>query len=384
MSAYKPLGGRIFTLPFLVLGALALIGMYFLALRFIYGMGAASNLNGAHAWGIWVVYDVVIGTAFACGGYALALTVYVLNKGQYHPLIRPALLASLLGYGLGGFGAFFDMGRWWQFYNILLPWNWNFNSVMLEVGLCVMTYITILVIEFAPAILEFLGSRFAADKLLKILNKFLFIFIAVGVLLPSMHQSSLGSLLIAMGHKINPLWQTWHIQPLLALLTAICMGFSIVVFEGSFASAGLNQPSETPLLKGLSKGIIGLLGAFLVVRFTALAVQGKLGLLFAGDFASLMFLIETLLFITPMVILASEQRRAQGGQLLIAAVSMLLAGALYRFDAFLITFNPGPGYSYFPSVPEIMVTVGIVALEIMAYLVLVKILPVMHDAEHKA
>ncbi|MDD5393073.1 MAG: Ni/Fe-hydrogenase cytochrome b subunit [Thiothrix sp.] len=380
MSAYKPLGSRIVTPPFIALGVIAAIGFFFLAMRFIYGMGSVTNLNGAHAWGIWVVYDVVVGTAFACGGYALAITVYVLNKGKYHPLIRPALLASLLGYALGGLGAFFDMGRWWQFYNILLPWNWNFNSVMLEVGLCVLTYILVLVIEFSPAVLE----HFGAKKLLAVLNKMLFFFIAIGVLLPTMHQSSLGSLLIAMGYKVNPLWQTWQLQPLLALLTALCMGFSIVVFEGSFATAGLRRPSETPLLKGLGMAIVGLLGAFLAVRFITLLVQGKLGLLFAFDFASFMFLVETVLFVVPLVILLSPKRRENGGQLLIAAVSMLLGGALYRFDAFLITFAPGVGYSYFPSVPEIMVTVGLIAFEIMAYLVLVKLFPVMHDAGHEA
>jgi len=202
MSEHKPLSGKIFTLPFFVLSIVAAIGIYFMAQRFMSGMGSVSNLNGGFAWGIWVVYDVVIGTAFACGGYALAFVVYIFNKGKYHPLMRPAILASLFGYALGGFGAFFDMGKYWQFYNIFLPWNWNFNSVMLEVGLCVATYILILVIEFSPAYLERIGAK----KLLKSLNKVLFIFIALGVLLPTMHQSSLGSLLIAMGHKVDPLW----------------------------------------------------------------------------------------------------------------------------------------------------------------------------------
>lgn len=374
MNAYQPLGGRILTAPFVGLGLVAAVGFFFLAIRFVEGMGAVSNLNGAHAWGIWVVYDVVVGTAFACGGYALAITVYIMNRGKYHPLVRPALLASLLGYALGGFGAFFDMGRWWQFYNILLPWNWNFNSVMLEVGLCVMAYILVLVIEFAPAFLERIGAKW----LLKWLDRVLFVFIAVGILLPTMHQSSLGSLLIAMGHKVNPLWQTWQLQPLLALLSALCMGFSIVVFEGSFAAAGLNRPSETHLLKGLGKIIMGLLIAFLTVRWVEIIVRGKLGLVFAGDLASLMFLIETVLFVAPVLILALPAYRRSGPWLLVAAVSMLLAGALYRFNAFLITLNPGPGYSYYPSVPEIMVTVGLVAFEIMAYLLLVKILPVLH------
>ncbi|MFK5986583.1 MAG: Ni/Fe-hydrogenase cytochrome b subunit [Pseudomonadota bacterium] len=377
MSAYQALGGRILTKPFMFLLAVFLISCIFIFQRFYYGMGEVSNLNGGFAWGIWVVYDVVVGTAFACGGYALALAVYVFNKGKYHPLMRPAILASLLGYALGGFGAFFDMGRFWQFYEIFLPWNWNFNSVMLEVGLCVATYIVILVLEFAPTFLDKLGFK----KLHKILNKMLFFFIALGVLLPTMHQSSLGSLLIAMGHKVHPLWQTMHMQPLLALLTALIMGFSIVIFEASATSVGFARKSESALLSGLGKIIIGLLSAFIAIRLLVLIIQGKIGLIFAGDFGSVMFLLEMVLFIIPLYILISPKNRNRGSQLLIAAVCMLFAGTLYRFDAFLLTFNPGPGYSYFPSAPEIMVTLGIIALELMAYLILVKTLPVLHSEE---
>ncbi|MEJ1297091.1 MAG: Ni/Fe-hydrogenase cytochrome b subunit [Candidatus Sedimenticola sp. (ex Thyasira tokunagai)] len=378
MSGHKALNSRIITPPFLFLALILLIGGYFGVQRFMEGMGAVSNLNGGFSWGIWVVYDVVVGTAFACGGYALAFTVYVFNKGKYHPLVRPAVLASLLGYAMGGFGAFFDMGRFWQFYEIFLPWNWNFNSVMLEVGLCVAAYILILIIEFAPAFLERIGQK----KLLKVLNKVLFLFIALGVLLPTMHQSSLGSLLIAMGHKVHPLWQTLHFQPLLAILTALTMGFSIVIFEASFSTVGFRRSSETDLLAGLGKVIVGLIAVFLGARLVILVLQGKLGLIFAGDFASLMFLLELALFIIPLVILLSPQRRNRGGTLLIAAVCMLFAGSLYRFNAFLFTYDPGPGFSYFPSVPEIMITLGIIALELMVYLAVVKRLPVLHREEH--
>jgi Ni/Fe-hydrogenase subunit HybB-like protein len=373
-EGHAPVGGRIFTLPFMGLGVLALIGLYYLGLRFTDGMGAVTNLNGGHAWGIWVVYDVVVGTALACGGYALAITVYVLNKGKYHPLVRAAVMASLFGYALGGFGAFFDMGRWWQFYNIFLPWNWNFNSVMLEVGLCVATYILVLFIEFSPVLLE----KFGWTGLEKKLNKVVFFFIALGILLPTMHQSSLGSLLIAMGYKVDPLWQSLQLQPLLAILSALTMGFSIVIFEVAFAAVGLKRPTESRLLSGLSKAIMGLLIVFLVVRFAELIVRGKLGLAFAGDMDSLMFLLETALFVIPVILLATPENRNNRRLMLIAAISMILAGSLYRFNAFLIGFDPGPGYSYFPSVPEIMVTVGIVAAEIMAYLVFVKKLPVLH------
>jgi Ni/Fe-hydrogenase subunit HybB-like protein len=378
MSAHYPLKRPVITLPFMVLGVIALIGTYYLAQRFIHGMGIVTNLNGGYAWGVWVVYDVVVGTALACGGYALAITVYVMNKGQYHPLMRPALLASLLGYGLGGIGAMIDMGRYWQFYNIFTPWHMNFNSVMLEVGLCVATYILVLCIEFAPTLLEKIG----AQGLIKALNKVLFLFIALGVLLPTMHQSSLGSMLIAMGWKVHPLWQTLHLQPLLAILTALTMGFAVVVFEASFSAVGFRRPSETPLLAGLGKGIVGLISTYLVFRLGEILINGKLGLIFAGDLGSLMFLLETALFVFPLVVLSSAKYRGHGPMLLWASVSMLFAGSLYRFNAFLITYDPGPGYSYFPSVPEIMVTAGMVALEIMVFLFVVKKFPVLHNAKH--
>ncbi|MBT2968723.1 MAG: Ni/Fe-hydrogenase cytochrome b subunit [gamma proteobacterium symbiont of Ctena orbiculata] len=378
MSAYQPLKRPVLTLPFLALSVIALIGTYYLALRFIHGMGIVTNLNGGYAWGVWVVYDVVVGTALACGGYALAITVYVMNKGKYHPLMRTALLASLLGYGLGGVGAMIDMGRYWQFYNIFTPWHMNFNSVMLEVGLCVATYILVLCIEFAPTLLEKIGAK----GLIKSLNKVLFIFIALGVLLPTMHQSSLGSMLIAMGWKVHPLWQSLHLQPLLAILTALTMGFAVVVFEASFSSVGFRRRSETPLLAGLGKGIVGLIAVYLLFRFGELLVNGKLGLIFAGDLGSLMFLLETALFVFPLVVLSSAKYREHGPLLLWASVSMLFAGSLYRFNAFLITYDPGAGYSYFPSVPEIMVTAGMVALEIMVFLFVVKKFPVLHDAKH--
>jgi len=197
-----------------------------------------------------------------------------------------------------------------------------------------------------------------------------------------MHQSSLGSLLIAMGHKVHPLWQTLYMQPLLALLTALIMGFSIVIFEASASSVGFRRKSESALLSGLGKIIIGLLSVFIIVRMAVLMIQGKLALIFSGDFGSVMFMLEMALFVMPLFILLSPRNRNRGSQLLIAAVCMLFAGTLYRFNAFLLTYNPGPGYSYFPSAPEIMITLGIVALELMAYLLVVKTLPVLHREEH--
>ncbi len=376
MSHHVVLNRPWLTKPFLVLGVIAAIAIFLIGWRFVNGIGSVTNLNGGFPWGVWVVYDIVVGSALACGGYALAVTVYVFNKGQYHPLIRTALLTSLLGYGFAAAGAFIDMGRWWNFYNVFL--HPNTHSVMLEVALCVFAYVIVLFIEFLPTVLE----KLKADALLKKLNGVLFFVIALGILLPTMHQSSLGSVLIAMGWKVHPLWQTLEFLPLLAVLSAFTMGFAIVIFEASVTAVGLKRQPETHLLSGLGKIIVGLIVAFLVVRFAALAMTGKLGLIFAFDLGSIMFLIETALFVYPVVVLMSPTQRAQGRPLLYAAVSMLLAGSLYRFDAFIITFNPGAGYSYFPALPEMLITVGTVAMEIMAFLFIVKQYPVLAREEH--
>lgn len=386
---YQALDDRkIFTPFFLLMVAIAAFGTIFLIIRFVAGMGVVANLSGGYPWGVWVVYDIIVGTAFACGGYALAITVYLFNQGKYHPLVRPALLTSLLGYGFAAFGAFVDMGRYWNAYNMFLPWQMNANAVMLEVGLCVAAYVMVLAIEFSPAVLDWLrkqtGWQVKAEAWRKLLDKGLFFFIALGILLPTMHQSSLGSFMIAMGYKIHPLWQTMELTPLLAVLSAFAMGFAIVIFEGSMATTGFKRHPETHLFSGLGKILRGLIAAFLIIRFAYLIFAGKLGAMFAFDLGSLMFWIETALFVYPLAVLSSEEKRGNGKHLLYAAVSLLLAGALYRFDAYLITYNPGPGYSYFPAFPELIMTVATIATEIAVFLFVVKKFPVLPREEHAA
>jgi Ni/Fe-hydrogenase subunit HybB-like protein len=343
-----------------------------LAIRFFYGIGAVTNVNDGYTWGIWVVYDVVIGSAFACGGYSVALLVYIFNKGEYHPMIRPALLASLFGYTLAGAGVIFDLGRYWNAWHIYWPGYAQVNSVMFEVAVCITAYIVVMWIEFSPAFLE----KFGLKDIKKKLNKSLFFIIALGVLLPSMHQSSLGSMLVVFGTQIHPLWQT-VLLPLIYLITALTMGFAVVIFEACIASSGFKRPLEMFLLGKLSKVMWWMLIVYMVVRIGDLVVRGVLGYMFDMNIEAFMFWVEMALFITPMVILSSAQSRKQPAKLFIAACSLMLAGFILRINCFLVGYETGPGWHYFPSVPEIMVSVGMIAFEILAYIVLVRYLPVL-------
>ena len=370
--APEALGGKLWTPTTLVLGALVLTMLLVLIVRFVFGLGATTNLSDGYPWGIWVVYDVVIGSAFACGGFSVAMLVYVFNKGVYHPMVRPALVASLFGYTLAGVGVIFDLGRYWNFWHIFWPGYSNPNSVMFEVASCISLYIVVMWIEFAPAFFEKFGML---DKARKI-ERWMFLVLAVGTVLPMMHQSSLGTLLVVFGEQIHPLWQT-KLLPLIYLMTAVTLGYAVVIFEASLASAGFKRPGEMHLLKPLSKVMLGILSAYLLVRFGDLIFRGALSSAFKVTFEAFMFWLETIAFAAPILLLATEKARANPQQLFISALSLMLAGFLLRINSFLVGYETGPGWSYFPSVPEMLVTFGIIALEILLYIVFVRTFPVL-------
>jgi len=377
VSNATPLPRRLVTPLTLVLAALAIIGFYFIALRMFYGLGATTNLNPGYPWGIWVVLDIMVGTAIGCGGIAMAIVVYFFNGAAYHPLVRPALLGSVCGYTLGAFGAFIDLGRYWQAYNILLPWYWQPNSVMFELVLCMTAYTAVAWVEFAPAILE----RFKWPALTRLLDRWMFVVIALGLLLPLMHQSSFGSLILAAGPKLSPLWGTVWL-PLLFVTNAIMTGYSTVMLEGTVVTQSFNLPSEHKLLFRLSRFVGWLIVAWLTVRWADLLWRGAADLAFAGGLKATMFWIENVLYAGVAAVFLTRVGRTSRRAWFVAAGALLVTGALYRIDAVLVSTTPVGNWSYFPSVPEIMVTVGIVAFEILIYLVVIKTFPVLAGARH--
>ena len=378
-AAPAPVGGRLLSPVTFVLGVLILAALAIIGLRFFLGLGAVTHLNNGYPWGLWVVADVVIGSAFACGGFSVAMLVYIFNRGEYHALVRPALLASLFGYTLAGVGVIFDLGRWWNFWHILAPGYASPNSVMFEVAACISLYIIVMWIEFSPAFLEQWGMKDARRKL----GKVMFFFIALGTVLPMMHQSSLGSLLVVFGTQIHPLWQTM-VLPLIFLFSAITIGYAVVLFETCLAAAGYRRRIEMHLLTPLSKIMLGMLAAFLVLRFGDLIVRGALGHAFEGTLQALMFWLETACFVAPLVLLRNAQARANPARLFVAGALLMLGGVLLRVNAFLIGYQTGEGWTYFPSVPELLVTFGMFAIEILAYIVITRRFPVLprEDAAH--
>jgi len=243
---------------------------------------------------------------------------------------------------------------------------------MFEVAVCVTAYILVMWIEFSPVFLEKFGKRDFKKKL----NKWLFFFIALGVLLPMMHQSSLGTMLVVMGGQVNPLWQTPAV-PLIYLLTAIVIGYGVVLFEACVAAAAYRRSIEMHLLNPLSKVILGVLALYLVVRVVDLSVRGAWGDAFAFSGIAVSFWIENLAFIAPFFLIGSAQARRNPANLFLAGLAIMVGGILLRLNGFLIGYNTGPGWTYFPSLAEIMVTVGMFAIEVMGYIIITKRFPVL-------
>ena len=380
----QAVGGSILTWPFIAALAVFALCLPVLAWRFLYGLGPTTGMNDGFPWGIWIAFDVVTGTALACGGFSVAILCYAFNEGKYHPLIRPAILTSALGYSLAGASVIIDLGRYWNVWRIPLLWNWNRNSVLLEVALCIMTYVFVLWIELSPAFLEVWEKQEkfpllcrAARRVHGWLNRYLIAILALGILLPTMHQSSLGSLMLIMTSKLHKLWHT-PLLPVLFLSSAILMGYAAVIFESALADEVFDRPRETKILASMSGIMVVVLFFFLGVRVVDLALRDRLGLVARLDFYSGMFLLEMALFLAPALLLLSRKGRNNPGIELISAILMMLAGTLYRFDTFLVGFRPGPGWSYFPTIPEMAVTIGFVAFEVLAYLFIVKKFPILH------
>jgi Ni/Fe-hydrogenase subunit HybB-like protein len=359
------------------------LGAVTIAWRLYAGLGATTAMNDGYPFGLWIAFDVVTGTALACGGYAVAILVYILNKGRYSPLIRPALVTSALGYSLAGIGVALDVGRWWGLWKVpIYFWRWNLHSALLEIALCIMAYVVVLWIELSPYLLEKyresdnLTMRRISRSAIPALKKASIWIIALGVLLPTMHQSSLGTLMLLAGSRLNELWRT-PLLPLFFLLTCVSMGYAVVVFESAFSSAALGRKPEIAMLAGLAGIIAPLQIVVVLLRVADIAVRGELGSLFAGDVRSIMALLEFGLFLVPALMLMRASSRRDLGNLVRASIVMMFAGALYRFDTFLVAFTPGAHWSYFPSVPEIAVTVGLVSAEIIAYVFIVRNFPIL-------
>ena len=377
-----PLGGKIFTPAFFLLLAIIAAGGVVILIRLFFGLGSVSEMSDAYPWGIWKPLNVVTFTGIAAGAYSVGWLTYIFNRGEYHPLVRSAVMAGTMGYTLAGTSVLIDLGRWWNLWVTFWPPVYNLNSVLLEVAICVMAYTGVLWVEITPAVLERLRKdgpgplKELAIKFLPLMNKAMPFIVSIAILLPTMHQSSLGGLYMVTETKLHPLWHTSWISGLF-LLSCLSMGFGAVIVLENITNLVYGRRMDLRLLSRLAPVGAGVVAAYLVLRLVDLAMRGRLGLIFTFDFYSLFFLLEMAIFAGGMVLLFLRRTRTNRGWMFLGAFLLLLSGALYRFDTYLIAYLPLEDASYFPSIGEMLMSACLAAIGILVYIVMAKMFPIL-------
>jgi len=381
--ALTPPRPRFFTPGVWLVTAIAVLGGAVLLYRFMFGLDSTTNLTNRYPWGIWIAIDVACGVALAAGGFTTAFLAHVVHREEFHPIVRPALLTAMIGYTFVALGVATDLGRFWAIWHVMLPSMWQGNSVLFEVAICVMTYLTVLYIEFLPVVCErFVGrvrlpgplARFdvPVDRLLRVLEsglgRVMTVFIILGVLLSCMHQSSLGTLMVVSGPKLHPLWQT-PMLPALFLLSAFAVGFPMVIFESLLASRSFGLPPERRILSRLACFIPILLGVYFAAKMIDLANRGAFGLLMEGSLESNIFLAEVGLgVVVPFFIFLSSRLRTSTRWLMAGSALVILGVVLNRMNVFLIGYSPAyGGEPYVPAWTEVAITAGFIAMTVLLY-----------------
>ncbi len=345
---------------------MGILGVVTLA-RFITGLGATTSLTDATPWGLWIAFDVMAGVALSAGGFVMAATVYVFKIERFRPFVRPAILTAFLGYLAVAIGLMYDLGLPWHIWHpMIYPQH---HSVLFEVAMCVMLYLTVLFLEFSPAILE--HERFDRPlfrKIHKVVKKLAIVFVIAGVVLSTLHQSSLGSLFLIAPHRLHPLWYSPYIW-IFFFISAVGLGVMMVTLEAFFSAWLFRHRLEATALSGLARAGGAVLLLYACVRLLDLGVRGELQRAFDGSGLANLFLFELLVSaVIPGLLLSIRRVREHKGGLLTAAAMGVFGLVGYRFDVCIVAFERPADMSYFPAWSEVAVSAGIVAAALLVFI----------------
>jgi Ni/Fe-hydrogenase subunit HybB-like protein len=362
-----------------VIGVTLIAGCFFsLIQRYSMGLGATTNMKDTFPWGLWIGFDMLVGVGLAAGGFCIAATVYLFNLERFRPILRPTILTAFLGYLLAICGLLADLGRPWFIWHAMIMWNPR--SVMFEVAWCVMLYTTVLALEFSPVVLE----KFKLTRPLKIIHAITIPLVVVGVILSTLHQSSLGSLFVVIPGRMHPLWYS-NIIPFLFLISCVAAGLSMTIVESFLSARAFGREIELPLLTDLARVIVVLLALYLTVRIQDLVSRDALRYVFEISYQSILFVGEIVLgVIVPMVLLSFRKIRTSRAGLFYSAVLAVMGFIAHRVNTTVTSLEHFPSRMYLPSPQEYLVTAGLTALGFVAFGLIAKYFNVFqHEAPHE-
>ena len=350
-------------IAFLFLAALVLLGVILGIIRLVKGLGPTTNLNTGYPWGLWIAFDF-FAVPLSAGAFTLAFVVHIFNKKKYHGIAHLALLAGFLGYLAVVLVLIMDIGRWDQFWNVLLPWRWNLHSFMFEVSMSITLYFGVLILELIPVVLGAFGK--GDSELARFINRLLPLIAAVGILLSTIHQGSIGAIFLTLGHRLHRLW--WApIMPLHFLTSAVFSGLSVAIFLGLLTWRALKRPAPMKLLSGLAKAAAVVLGIYLVLKIGDLLFAGEIGLIFTSGGYSVLWWIEMIIgVVVPLLIYATSARESKRN-LLLASVCVIIGLAINRSTVALFALAPTGGYAYTPHWMEYGIMASAIAAIVLFY-----------------
>jgi Ni/Fe-hydrogenase subunit HybB-like protein len=345
-------------------------GIVSTVIRFGWGLGASTHLSDQFPWGLWIGFDVVCGVGLAAGGFVIAASVYLFNLEHYRPILRPAVLTAFLGYILVIIGLMFDLGKPWNIWHPLIMWNPH--SVMFEVGWCVMLYTTVLALEFSPVVFERL--RYKAP--LKIIHAITIPLVLAGVILSSLHQSSLGSLYLIVPEKVYPLWYSSNL-PYLFFVSAVAVGPAMVIIESFLSSRAFGREIELPILSQIAKITAVALAVYLVLKIENVSSANLWPLVFTFNLEGILYWVEIGFgVVLPIALLVNPRVRSDKKGLFLCSLLVVLGFVMNRLNLAITSLERNAGTAYFPSWMEISITLMIVALGFAAFRLAVRYLPI--------
>jgi len=358
--------------------AIMLAGIYATWVRFRYGLGASTHLSDQFPWGLWIGFDVMCGVMLAAGGFTLTAAVEILNIKRWHAILRPTILTAFMGYLLVCAALMYDLGLPWNIWHPLIMRNPH--SVMFEVAYCVMLYTTVLAMEFSPIVFERLGWTWA----LKAVRSVMIVFVILGVILSTLHQSSLGTLYMIMPNKLHPFWYS-PLLPVFFYISSIAVGLAMIIFESSMSSKYFHRELELPILSDIGRVLYIVLVIYALLKFEDFYHRGVLGLIFTSGYEQRFFLLEIFLsVIIPLVLLSFRKIRDSAQGLYFAAVICLLGFVTNRLNVTITGVENAVGGRYSPKWTEVVITAMFVALGFAIFAVATRYLPIFpEEKEHK-
>jgi Ni/Fe-hydrogenase subunit HybB-like protein len=384
MSEHAATDSKSYLSPFNVIaGIIVIVGLIATAMRFIGGLGTVTNLSDYNPWGIWIGFDLLCGVALAAGGYVTSAACYIFGMKRFHSAVRPAILTGFLGYALVFVALLYDVGR-----PVRLVLAYPFvvqqgtSSLLFEVGLCVALYLNVLFLEFCPAALEWLGIR----KLRDILVKVTMVLTIFGVVLSTLHQSSLGALFLIAPSKLHPLWYSQYI-PVYFFVSSVIAGLSMVLFESTLAHKYFHHKMDDThlgesdgLTMGFGKAASMALAGYFTIKVIGIAVDNNWHYLATGWGA--WYLVELIGFVAlPCFLFALGVRDGNLKLIRYTAIWSVLGIIVNRLNVSVIAFNwhlPAAD-RYFPHLLEIVISVFIVTIGVIAYRFIVTNMPVLYE-----